>query len=108
MLIELDAFSGRPSPRWELDASAERDLRQMLGGLSDAPGEAQEPADLGYRGFRFDIDTAGGASRAFRGRVVVAGRLLDDPGRAVERFLLGTAPSGLGAVGDAVAAELDS
>ena len=108
LLIELDVFSGRPNPQWELDAPAERELRQLLGGLSVAPGEPAGPAGLGYRGFRFDIGETAAPSRAFRGRVALEDRVLEDPGRAVERFLLSTAPAELEALRHAIADEIGS
>ena len=47
--IELEIFSGRPNPAWQLD---DAEAGQLLALLDDLP-EAASPqrADLGYRGF---------------------------------------------------------
>ena len=50
--VELDLYSGRPNPRWELTAEEGRELLRRLGDLEgSAAGFAPEPPGLGYRGF---------------------------------------------------------
>ena len=91
---ELDIFSGRPNPRWELDEAAVRRLRNAHDLL--APGQAglaQELPGLGYRGFRYVLD--GVAWRAFAGSVAGPGAVLADPQRQVERVLLDELPEEL-------------
>ena len=51
LLIELDAFSGRPNPRWELDYADSNTLRALIAGLPASSEAPAEPAGLGYRGF---------------------------------------------------------
>ena len=47
--IELDAFSGRPNPRWALD---DAQAAELLALLADLPAATPRPrAALGYRGF---------------------------------------------------------
>ena len=46
MEVELDAFSGRPNPRWETTSP----LQEKLDSLSEKTKPAPEPG-LGYRGF---------------------------------------------------------
>ena len=51
-VVEVDLFSGRPNPRFVLDAEATRVLAGLVRALP--PGREQELADvgLGFRGFR--------------------------------------------------------
>ncbi len=67
MLVELDVFSGRPNPRWELDEQRSRELRQLERDLTPAREAAPEPPGLGYRGFVYS--DASGQVRAYRGYV---------------------------------------
>ncbi len=72
MQAELDVFSGRPNPSWEISA---QDAERLLTALSQLP-ESQTgrvPTSLGYRG----IVLQGGAVRAFGYERITAG------GRAV-------------------------
>lgn len=90
MLVELDIWSGRPNPRWELDASSVERLRVAQAGLEPAGGPPPEPPGLGYRGFRYVLD--GGEWRAFAGTVSGPEGALRDPDRRIERQLLETLP----------------
>lgn len=88
MFVELDAFSGRPNPRWTLTETEAAELRRLITGLAPAPGGGSfSPPGLGYRGFRLE-GADGETYRAYRGLVQSAVRLLADPDRRVERFLL--------------------
>jgi hypothetical protein len=49
--VELDAFSGRPNPRWQLTAGEARDLSARLSELERADGATLPDVGLGYRGF---------------------------------------------------------
>jgi hypothetical protein len=49
MHVELDVFSGRPNPRWELSHAEVAELRTRLAGLPRCDQPTDEPA-LGYRG----------------------------------------------------------
>jgi hypothetical protein len=49
--VELDAFSGRPNPRWQLSVEEARDLEARLSGLERADGAKLPDVGLGYRGF---------------------------------------------------------
>jgi hypothetical protein len=53
--VELDIFSGRPNPQWELPPEEADRLRSQLRELAPimelAPADLQEPPSLGYRGF---------------------------------------------------------
>jgi hypothetical protein len=89
--VELDAFSGRPNPVWELDAVQTREFARQLAGLKAAAVSVEIPG-LGYRGFlvrdaqvyRF------WRGHAFRGASTSSPDWID-VGRSVERWLLKTA-----------------
>jgi len=88
MLVELDVFSGRPNPRWQLsDAEAAR-LVELIATLDPAAAAPPAPPGLGYRGFRIP-----GVATAYRAIVRTPQRLLGDPERRVERFLLERLPA---------------
>jgi hypothetical protein len=105
LLVELDAFSGRPNPRWELDHASSDTLRALVAGLDVAGGQSAEPAGLGYRGFIFT--DASGRSRAFKGHVIRPDVVLADPSLRVERFLLDRLPPGLQELRHRIAVELE-
>ena len=97
-------FSGRPNPRWTADEAYRREVEQIEAGLAAA--EAITPPPLGYRGFLYWI--GGEERRAYCGRISRDAESLADPGRAIERLLLSTAPSALGAVMARVASLLEA
>jgi hypothetical protein len=102
--VELDAFSGRPNPSWQLGPTEATEFLARLRALPSVSGRLPSNDGLGYRGF---VVTADGASldgydevRLFRG-VATARRgdgedLFADPDRALESWLLDTAPAQLG------------
>ncbi|MDX6448354.1 MAG: hypothetical protein QOG29_1140 [Gaiellaceae bacterium] len=90
MVVELDVFSGRPNPRWELDEPTANPLRRLLSQLTVAGVTPPEPPGLGYRGFVVADD--GRELRAYNGYVTGSDVVLADPARAVERFLLAQLP----------------
>jgi hypothetical protein len=54
--IELDIYSGRPNPSWEMDAKQTDDLLKKLAKLSILPKGGLDMQDgLGYRGFNIKI-----------------------------------------------------
>ncbi len=58
MRVELDIFSGRPNPAWELSSQEAAALAELL---TELPRAGQPPAEggLGYRGFT--LSTPGGS-----------------------------------------------
>ena len=64
MEVELDAFSGRPNPRWETTSP----LQKKLDSLAEKTNPAPEPG-LGYRGFI--IHHGASKVRVFSGRVTI-------------------------------------
>jgi hypothetical protein len=51
--VELDVFSGRPNPRWQLTAAEASELEGRLRGLPET-SQAAIPDNLGYRGFHIE------------------------------------------------------
>jgi hypothetical protein len=68
MDIELDAFSGRPNPRW---AVSERESAHLLKEIASLPAAADfpNPPDLGFRGYV--LHDGDRTIRVFRSRIVV-------------------------------------
>jgi len=108
----LDVFSGRPNPHWQLSPEQERELRQRVDSLPPGTSQLPQPAGLGYRGVVVHdpaAPTAEEGLRVFGGIACRNGELLHDPDRALERWLLSTAPPDLpGSVRDAVARAIGS
>ena len=92
MQIELDAFSGRPNPRWTLNEAQGAEFLARLRALQSAA--ANSPGDgLGYRGLIVRPD--GAEIRLYRGTVTVqqSDRIetFSDPDRGLERWLFDSA-----------------
>ena len=66
MEVELDIFSGRPNPSWQLSPERAAELAAKLQGLSEKTQPAQDPG-LGYRGFT--LRDGSRTVRIFQGRV---------------------------------------
>lgn len=89
MRVELDVFSGRPNPVWQLDAQTAAALSALHDAL--ATGTVwEEPPALGYRGFLYTIRSDG--CRAYHGAVRAARTILADPGYGIEHFLIARLP----------------
>ena len=107
LLVELDAFSGRPNPRWELSGRQATDFAVRLRALPPARDAQLDQDGLGYRGFI--VRAAEGSLdgydelRLYRGTVVArqgsGAKAFSDPERILERQLLDSAR---GRVPDAV------
>ena len=107
--VELDIFSGRPNPSWQLLRNEAEDFSHRLGALPNNPSGQNLQQDLGYRGLKVTIGALADSQNRVheivigRGVVVVrqdaTTRLLRDEGRALERWLLQT---GKGRVEDEV------
>ena len=86
-VVEVDLFSGRPNPRFVLDAEATRVLSGLVRALP--VGGDRQPADagLGFRGFRVFL---GPSVLLVRGPVVLdetSSAARHDGERQVERWL---------------------
>jgi hypothetical protein len=91
MLVELDIFSGRPNPRWELDEQTYKELLRLQSRLKPARQAAPEPPGLGYRGFQYADE--GGPVRAYHGFVVTSGGVFEDSLFTIELYLLEHVPA---------------
>lgn len=105
MLVELDVFSGRVNPRWQLEGDQENQVRELQQRLCESTESAPELPALGYRGFVYILD--GVSWRAWKATVASPDRALLDPARTVERHLLDRLPSGHSEVRERIVAELD-
>jgi hypothetical protein len=105
VLVELDVFSGRPNPRWQLDEPGAEGLRQILSQLATTATGPPEPPGLGYRGFVFTDET--GRTLAYKGHVIRPDGVLADPSFSVERFLLERLPAEFQELGRRISVELE-
>jgi len=97
--IELDAFSGRPNPRWELTGAQAAEFLTLLRALPPAQGRHLTAEGLGYRGFVVSANDGqvNGYDdiRVYRGTVLSRrgdrAETFSDPERILERWLLRSA-----------------
>lgn len=95
--VEADLFSGRPNPSWSLSVAEMARWRRLVARLPPA-AEGAYPSRLGYRGLRLTLSFPGreaGTAEVADGRLRLqdgeaAPRVLADPGREVERWLVAT------------------
>jgi len=60
LIVELDVFSGRPNPVWNLTEEEAGQFLELIGGLPEVEGEGPREVGLGYRGI-IVRDTSPGA-----------------------------------------------
>ena len=85
--VEIDIFSGRPNPSFQLDQAATARLLQLLDNIQRGRGAAAPRDGLGFRGFVVSIE--GNPDIRVSGTAVVSGTdEFTDSSRAVERLLL--------------------
>jgi hypothetical protein len=97
--VELDAFSGRPNPRWRLTEAQAAEFLALFHKLPPARVRAPTNGGLGYRGFvlRGDGGTLAGFDEVRIDRGVVLARrandeeMFSDPQLDLERWLLASA-----------------
>ena len=104
MTVELDVFSGRPNPTWELDKPGRENLWRLQSRLNVSSRAYWEPPALGYRGFLYS--DADGGVRAYRGFVLTTRVVLDDPSFTIERYLLSHIPTEFETVRKRIASEI--
>jgi hypothetical protein len=104
MVVELDVFSGRPNPRWELDERKGATLTRLEASLHRADRVPPAPPGLGYRGFKYT--GPGGSNVVYKGFVRTPSGILADPLFAIERFLVGTLPDDFASLAQAITPEL--
>jgi hypothetical protein len=95
--VELDIFSGRPNPTWELTPDQSRDLARLHGSLKPASAQKTLPDGLGYRGFHLrsfqKFDETVVWTDVVQAQQRGESKQWADPGRTLEKFLLSTAGS---------------
>ncbi len=105
MLVELHVFSGRPNPRWELDAPQSLMLTELQRSLQPSKHAPSIPPALGYSGFSYiDHDRP---VVVYDGFVRMPGDVLHDPGCTIERYLLDQLPDEYQLLRDRIIAHLD-
>ena len=117
MRVEVDIYSGRPNPVWELTQAQAAEFMARLAQLPEAQG-AGGPGDLGYRGLIVSADGLEGVDRVEIRSGIVRVERTDgssrnylDGGRALERWTVEQSREKLpsdfvGAVMDAISREL--
>ena len=97
MEIELDAFSGRPNPKWLASPEHAASLSRALSSLPETPNQP-EPSHLGYRGFIIRHQSQ--ETRVYRGHVfqTAAGttRTFADSARIEEQLIADANQRGFG------------
>jgi hypothetical protein len=96
--VEVDVYSGRPNPRWELSSQQAEELLKKLRSLPARESAASLSDGLGYRGLIVSGDElmqAGDTEIVISNGIVEAraasgARQFTDKDRAVERWLLQT------------------
>jgi hypothetical protein len=92
--VQMDVFSGRPNPSWELSPSESGELLKQLSLLTEADSTNAVFNDgLGYRGFIISVNGADTAIavpavyRVYKGFVLMNGRVYSDSS-SVEKQLI--------------------
>jgi hypothetical protein len=88
VVVEVDAYSGRPNPTWTLTADEAVEAQRRLRDLPIAAGARMPEAVLGYRGFRL---REGAASPGTGRRIYVTSGLvqIEDQGEPLYRDVHG-------------------
>ena len=104
--VEIDLYSGRENPGWDLREADVPHFRTRLAALSpDSFGVPSVPDGLGYRGLHVTVNCDGATQRLVisAGIVIIEAataadrRSLRDPDRALEKWLLRTGKEHVGA-----------
>ena len=96
MHVELDIFSGRPNPGWEVAGPQREEFLEALRSLPESTARPPLNDGLGYRGFVVThlVTEEADKAIAYQGHVTVQARgrtrVLADAGRSMERWLLET------------------
>ena len=96
--VEVDVYSGRPNPRWNLSAQQTEEFLKMVRALPERERESALNQNLGYRGLKVKgshLDKDGCKEIVIGNGIVVVqeennSQQLTDKDRAVERWLLWT------------------
>ncbi len=94
ILVQMDVFSGRPNPSWELSPSESGELLKQLSLLTEAEtNNAAFHDNLGYRGFIISFQEDGSTKappniyRVYKGFILMNGKVYSDSSN-IEKQLL--------------------
>jgi hypothetical protein len=95
MIVEMDIFSGRPNPSWELSSEQTLELQQRVSALHRQTPPAPIFDGLGYRGLVIrDPSAPGSFLKVGFGQILQMKEgvqsIYRDEGRTLEKWLLGT------------------
>ncbi|WP_210180580.1 hypothetical protein [Bradyrhizobium jicamae] len=92
--VEIDVFSGRPNPTWELERTDLSVLLNLLQKLSKVKSAAGAANGLGFRGFKVSFLTRGTQRELYvKGSSVIDGqKRFSDNHKKIEKFLLAKMP----------------
>jgi len=95
MIVEMDIFSGRPNPTWELSPQQTIELQQRVSALHQQVPPSRVFDGLGYRGLIVrDPSDPGSFLKVGFSRILYmkdgVESMYDDEGRALEKWLVGT------------------
>jgi hypothetical protein len=95
--IEVDVFSGRENPSWELSEKNARELVSLLREKNERLNGSPSPESLGFRGFRIVVKENEHEQRFHTSGSAIEsqGVRLLDRGNQVTKFILATMPSEL-------------
>lgn len=96
MHVEVDAFSGRPNPHWNLSHQETQEFLELFQNLPQSGAEESVKQDLGYRGLVLTAmkeETGGYEKLVVSNGIVLASGVnksqqFTDQGRSLERWLL--------------------
>jgi hypothetical protein len=96
MIVEMDIFSGRPNPSWELSPEQTLEFQRQVAALNHRTPPAPVFDGLGYRGLIVrDPSYPGWFLKVAFGRILEVKEGVEygcrDEGRALEKWLVATA-----------------
>jgi hypothetical protein len=92
--VQMDVFSGRPNPSWELSPSESGELLKQLSLLTEVDkNNAAFHDNLGYRGFIVSFQEDGSSKpppnvyRVYKGFILMNGKVYSDRSNIEKQFL---------------------
>ncbi|MBK9083584.1 MAG: hypothetical protein IPL88_16635 [Rhizobiales bacterium] len=88
-VVTMNIYSGRPDPTWTLEGGRLAELLRRLDALPEAAAAPPPAGALGYRGLTVSFSD-GREIEIGGGRVAIGAASLEDRGRDLERWIVGT------------------